>query len=191
MRIWKLTIKNNDLNDSVNEIWLPISGFDGYLISNLGRVFSRKTNRVLQPLNNGDGYLQVNLYKSDGVYRKYIHRLVLEAFCPIADNTLEANHINGSKEDNRLANLSWVTSSENKRHSVYQLGNYHGGKRKPVSQLTRDGRLVAEYKSAWEASRETGVDRRNICRCAIGSRNHAGGYKWSFLKEDTNPSKAA
>lgn len=179
-----------NLFDNVNEIWLPIPEFEGYLISNLGRVFSKKTNRMRRPWNNGKGYLQVKLHKSEGVYYKYVHRLVLEAFCPPLDNTLEANHINGDKGDNRLVNLSWVTSSENKRHSIYSLKNAHGIKPKPVGQFTREGQLIAEYRSAWEAERVTGVHQSSICSCARGSLKQAGGFIWRFL-EETNISNAA
>lgn len=180
----------NNLNDDVNELWLPIPGFEEYLVSNLGRVFSKKTNRVLKPVKNGSGYLKVDLCKSGGVYPKKVHRLVLSAFCPTLDSTLEANHINGIKTDNRIYNLEWVTRSENIRHSAHQLGNAYGRKPKPVSQFTRDGQLIAVHKSMADASRSTGVGLGNIYSCAKGSRKQAGGFIWRYI-EDTSLSNAA
>lgn len=181
-----------NLFDRLNEFWLPIPGFERYLISNLGRVFSKITNRVMKPSKDGGGYLQVKLWKNGGVYPKRVNRLVLEAFCPTADSTLQANHINGIKTDNRLENLAWVTASDNIRHSVYQLGNTHGRKPKTIGKFDKDGKLLAIYRSTYEASRETGVQQGNIWRCArnLPRYSHAGGYVWRYIDE-TNPSKAA
>lgn len=46
-----------------------------------------------------------------------VHRLVLDAFLGERDE-LEVNHKNGIKADNRLSNLEWCTSAENRRHAV-------------------------------------------------------------------------
>lgn len=41
-----------------------------------------------------------------------------------------------------------------------------------------------KYESAKEASRKTGIDHANICRCASGKKycKTAGGYSWKWGK---------
>lgn len=48
-----------------------------------------------------------------------VHRLVLEAFSPCENSLdLQANHIDGNKENNFLSNLEWCNQSENMQHSL-------------------------------------------------------------------------
>jgi hypothetical protein len=106
------------------EIWLPIATLEGrYAISNHGRVrsFLGKTERVLKPISAGHGYMMVCLCDKGKILRRYVHRLVLSAFVGTSD--LQANHKNGQKDDNRLVNLEYVTSSENLRHAKVELGH--------------------------------------------------------------------
>ena len=49
---------------------------------------------------------------------------------------------------------------------------------KAVVQYTMDGEFVAEYKSAMEAERQTGIHQiHRVCR---NERKSAGGYKWKY-----------
>jgi hypothetical protein len=66
----------------------------------------------------------------------YIHRLVAEYF--LGESEHEVNHKNGNKKDNRVENLEYVTSSENKRHA-WDAGIYkHRGKAHYRSYITED-----------------------------------------------------
>jgi hypothetical protein len=126
----------------MNEIWLPVVGFEGlYEVSDrggirsldrvitawnasAGRFTQRKIQgRVLSPGRVGS-YLRVTLY-GNGIKRQDdIHRIVLEAFvgpCPVG---LEACHLNDIGTDNRLANLRWDTHGANERDKV-RNGNHH------------------------------------------------------------------
>lgn len=48
-----------------------------------------------------------------------VHWLVLEAFSPCENSLdLQANHIDGNKENNFLSNLEWCNQSENMQHSL-------------------------------------------------------------------------
>lgn len=51
---------------------------------------------------------------------------------------------------------------------------------RPVIQYTRDGQEIAQYLTAKDASKETGVHYGNICMTCRGERNHAGGYIWKY-----------
>lgn len=100
----------------MEEIWKPITGYGGkYEVSNLGNVKSfviYKNGRIIKP-SNTDGYLRVMLY-DNGRKTFTVHRLVLQTFLPIEENK-EVNHKNHITTDNRLENLEWCSSSENKR----------------------------------------------------------------------------
>lgn len=49
-----------------------------------------------------------------------------------------------------------------------------------VYQYDLSGRLLNQYDSALEASRESGVNRSSISKCVIGIQKSAGGYYWSY-----------
>lgn len=106
----------------MKEIWKDIKSYKGkYQVSNLGNVYSFKTNRILKPAVNRHGYKLVGLCKNGKLKSCKPHRLVAESFLPNKDKTLQVNHIDGVKTNNRLDNLEWVTRSENVSHA-YSLG---------------------------------------------------------------------
>lgn len=49
---------------------------------------------------------------------------------------------------------------------------------KKILQYSRDGKLIREWNSISEASRELSINSSNISMCAKGQRSHAGGYVW-------------
>lgn len=66
---------------------------------------------------NDRGYVQVRL----GTKSLAAHRVVYESVHGPIPKGKEINHINGVKDDNRIANLELVTPSENLRHA-YRTG---------------------------------------------------------------------
>jgi hypothetical protein len=146
----------------MQEIWKNIKDWEGYKISNLGRVKSLPKKWIIQNNNiqitkerfkknfktNG-GYLQVDLSKNTKRYHKYLHRLLAEAFILNPENKPEVNHIDGNKLNNNLKNLEWVTSSENKKHA-FKIGlKSHKGIHGPSHKLTEwDVRMIRKlYKN--------------------------------------------
>jgi len=116
------------------EIWKDIEGYeDSYRVSDLGRVFSIRSDILLKPNINSSGYHQVCLR---GSYLT-IHRLVLETFDPVEDmGSLQGNHLNMIKTDNRFINLDWCTNLENQRHSWDNGREAAKGKSNGNSKLT-------------------------------------------------------
>jgi len=94
-----------------------IEGYETlYAVSDCGKVFSYKRGKYLKPVDNGYGYLRVDLCKDGEVKGKKIHRLVAETFLEADDKRNEVDHIDGDRTNNNVKNLRWVTSSENKHN---------------------------------------------------------------------------
>ena len=100
------------------EEWADVLGFPDYLISNLGRVYSTKTDTILKSRPSGRGYEQVMLYQNGRTHTKTIHIMVAEKFVPGWEEGLEPNHTNGNKHDNRADNLEWETRGGNNQHAI-------------------------------------------------------------------------
>lgn len=112
------------------EEWRDIAGFSNYQVSNLGRVRSidhfspyRDSQRfhkglVKTPVPMANGYQSVLLYRDGKKNNRLIHRLVLTAFDRHPKAWEEARHLNGDPTDNRLENLQWGSSTENKLDQV-------------------------------------------------------------------------
>lgn len=91
-----------------------IEGYNGdYLITNNGKIYSNISNIYRVLMKDKDGYMRICLRGKN--FR--INRLVAEYFIYNPNNKKEVNHINGNKEDNRVENLEWVSSSENTLHA--------------------------------------------------------------------------
>lgn len=63
-----------------------IKEFPDYLITDDGRVFSKKLNAFLKPTIN-NGYFRITLRKNNVVCKKYVHCLLLETFVSTLWNT--------------------------------------------------------------------------------------------------------
>lgn len=155
----------------MNEIYKDIKDYeDLYEVSDTGLVRNKVSGKILKPSKDKYGYLYINLWKK-GKYKTYrIHRLVARAFIPNPLNLPQVNHIDENKFNNNVDNLEWCDCQYNIDYSVS----------KPVCQYSLDGTLLNIYKSACEASRQTGVNRQNICQCCLGKTKSAGNFIWKY-----------
>ena len=121
----------------MEEVWVDIEGYEGlYQISNLGRVWSVKSNIYLKGgiISN---YISVGLYKDRHYKNFHIHRLVAKAFIPNPLNLPQVNHKDEDKFNNRVDNLEWCTAKYN--------SNY-GGRNSKIGDKSRGHRLTDEVK---------------------------------------------
>ena len=80
-----------------------------------------------------------------------------------------------------IANIQILTWKENNSKGYLDKKEGRNNKNsKAVIQYTKDGEFVAEYWSAMEAGRQTGINRGNISACCRGDKKSAGGFKWDF-----------
>lgn len=166
----------------MQELWKTIEEAPGYEISSEGRVKNKKSGRILKPQAFGaTGYKQVSLKVTgkDKFQKRYIHRLVAQAFIPNPDDKREVNHIDGNKLNNSLSNLEWVTSSENqiKRH---QQSNIQTSNRR-IGRFDLNGNLLEEYNSIIEAANQMGVKRGAIDSALYKRHKTSCGFIWEFL----------
>lgn len=97
----------------------------------------RRQRRETVGFYNWNGYRKVSL-SIDGAPKKFfVHRLVAEAFLPEWNESLEVDHRNGKKDDNRVSNLRMVTHKQNGRASKKAFGAvpYRGVRREPRSSI--------------------------------------------------------
>jgi predicted DNA-binding protein (UPF0251 family) len=140
------------------EEWRPVPGHEGrYEVSDFGRVRSlrrvgrqphgsydkpRREPLVMRLSTTPDGYHAVDLASRSWT----VHVLVLEAFVGPRPPEHEGAHLNGNPGDNRPSNLAWVTSAENKRHSLlhgtFAVGDRNGARQHP-ERLARGERQGA------------------------------------------------
>lgn len=85
-------------------------------VSDLGRV--RADGRIYATTKTAAGYLMVTIKRGGKKVGLLVHRLVASAFHPCADFTLDVNHKNRIRHDNRPANLEWTTRAGNLNHAV-------------------------------------------------------------------------
>lgn len=174
----------------MEEKWSIIEEFPNYQISTLGKIYNIKTKKYKKISLGARGYPVVSLRKDGKTYLRTIHILLGRAFIKNDDpeHKIQINHIDGDKTNYNLNNLEWVTPQENNLHAR-KTGLHTSDGDKAVIQYDLNGNFIAEYKSASEASRQTGIGRGNICNvCRKALNQHenpyktAGGYKWEWKK---------
>jgi hypothetical protein len=142
----------------VSEQWRPIFG-GAYEVSDFGNVrrasAGRRTfvGRLLKPTPLKIGYFKVAPVV-DGVNRfSYVHVLVAEAFLGPRPPGTDINHIDGNKQNNRVANLEYVSHAANMAHAS-RIGLMPRGERHYSAKLTDE--QVEQIRAA-RAAGEPGV----------------------------------
>lgn len=141
--IWKTVVIVE--NDGVLELSMyEISSFGrvrSYLGSNNAKCEGRAIEepRILKPTVTKSGYLRIGL-RIDGRQKIFsIHRLVALAFLDRPSSySLQVNHKDENKGNNRVDNLEWCTASYNT--------NY-GSRNRRVSKKIKELKSTAEWKA--------------------------------------------
>lgn len=157
-----------------NEVWRDIQGYSNYQISNLGRVWSAKSQRLLKPSEKENGYYGINLIADNGKRKKeYVHRLVALVFIDNPNNFTEVHHKDGNRANNTAENLEWSNRKEHMLHHGCKVYQYDCGK------------LVGEYDSIAEAAMAVGGTRSGLNSYFAREGGVKGlylGYEWTKEK---------
>lgn len=168
------------------EEWKDVVGYEElFSISNRGRLFSKRTNRILK-LNPVNGYMAhvTKIGGRRGVNKCLkIHQLVAKAFKDNPNNYTVINHIDGNKFNNCEDNLEWVTVSENVRHA-YREGLMIPRRGEDVANAILTEEMITFCKENYiPRDREFGIaamSRRFGVKCA--TLGHAmRGDTWGHL----------
>lgn len=96
-----------------------IKGYEHYLVSDSGEVYSLKSNKILKPDIDKDGYEIYRISNEENKRKAFKgHRLVGLTFIDNPNNLPIVNHIDGNKRNNHLSNLEWCTNEYNVQHAV-------------------------------------------------------------------------
>lgn len=145
----------------MNEIWKDIQGFQGYQVSNCGRI--KSLSRLVKGKGGGMrivpelirklqttiwGYYKIILKDDNGdMIDLAAQRIVAKAFLPVIAGKPHVNHKDGNKKNNCVENLEWCDRSENQKHA-YQMGLQVNPNRKIVLNVSAG----VYYDSAKEAA---------------------------------------
>ena len=173
---------------------VPAPGFDGYFVTDAGRVFSERRGarvELRQPLSNG--YPCVGLRRDGRTIVVTVHVLVLSAFVgPRPDPSHHGRHLDGNPRNNKLSNLAWGTPSENVgdmlrhgRHGAWtKPERYRRGSAHPRAKLTEE--QVNEIRAAISSGASTlrGMARK-FGVTAITVRRAVDGTSWAHQPNGT------
>lgn len=184
----------------MNEEWKSIKDFDGYMISNFGRVKSidrliEKTDRlsgnkfysnfkgkIIKPHQNKNANHQaVTLRKEGKSYRYYVHRLVIIAFRGDPENGLICCHNDGNPKNNHIDNLRWDSYKANLDDSIkHGTRKILRGEQIKHSKLT-ESELIELRKIKYYKGMYADLAKKYNMTLA-GIRNAIVGISWKHTK---------
>lgn len=116
------------------EEWKQVAEFPDYSISSFGTV-KNKYGKTMRLTSNGHGYYSVCFGKAvkGKNTRRYIHRLVAQAFVENPNAYAEVNHKDSCRHNNYVDNLEWVSRKMNSEHA-----RTYGNQRPIPKKLTEE-----------------------------------------------------
>ena len=152
-------------------------GFEHYVISRNGVMYSKLSHKYLTPYLDEDGYCKVSLVDGSA-HQRYtsVHRLVAMLFIPNPDNKPHVNHLDGIKHHNDADNLEWSFEWENNKHAR-EIGLHHKAISDENLCIIMD-RLRSGDRPC-DISRDTGVNYFSITQIKYGN-NHIHFNEYQF-----------
>ncbi len=181
----------------MEEIWKDIPDYNGYQISNKGRV--RTHNKTTYTKRHGIRHwkdriikfkcINKNAYKTgyrvdlwkDGINKTFlVARLVAFTFYgeDINNHKLTVDHIDGNRFNNNLENLELVSLAENIKRS-YEIKLHKNQMSVDVTNKKTNEKI--NYYSLAQASRKINKNYRYLSNCIKKNKFENEEYKWEIV----------
>lgn len=159
LNVPNLRLQNKEL--LVDEVWKDVPGYEGYIISNYGKLRNVKSDKELKGTDDGR-YIRVQFFRKK---HEALHRLVAMAFIENPEQKDYVNHIDSNTYNNCVTNLEWVTQKENMLHSVSK--GRHQTARK-ICQYDKNGSVIRIWDSAKQIEKELNIHHDSIIKMCRG-----------------------
>lgn len=167
----------------------------GYMISNMGRVWSEKKQKFLSVKKmDKHGHKGVCLSYQGKSYYYYIHRLMAKAFIPNPDSYPYVLHEDDDPTYNELPNLRWGTQRHNYEDCVRNGHFYNMTKEErqmgidiqktPILATHTVTGEQMRFESQREAADKLGLQQSNVWKVLNGQRWHTGRWTFEYLPKD-------
>lgn len=182
-------------DDYMEEKWWHIPAAPGYMISDMGRVWSERSQKFIKPKKmDREGHMGVALRAYGRTRYFYIHRLMAEAFLDNPRRLPVVRHLNDIPDDNDLSNLAWGTQRDNAMDALANGRTFRTEpevrakialeQSKPILcvDLKTDEKFIFTGQQA--AARTLGLHQANIWKVLNKQRPQTCGYYFEYLRED-------
>lgn len=171
----------------MDERWKRDGDAPDYFVSNKGRVWSTISDSFIYGTPTGRcGHIDVSLKVGKRKIRKYVHRMVAEAFIPNPHNFPEVRHLDDDPSNNCVWNLVWGTQADNMQDAI-RNGHFRfftdedreaamQKRRDPVVAVNLITRDELYFDSQQEAARTLGLEQSCISSVIRGRSTNVSGY---------------
>lgn len=150
---------------------------ENFVVSNFGRVYSAKYNRLVKLYHNkqtGYDYFFINEYRDKNYDIMNVHRAVALSWLPypndLKDDYAVVDHINEVKTDNRVTNLQWISQQENTTRATSQERRIESLKKTvelrhkeaQIQELIQENKILKERLLKYEDKAETALALNQI-----------------------------
>ena len=167
--------ENHDELDNKKE-WKFVKNYPDYKISNTGDIFSIKSNQMLKPKLDNNGYYKIKLINDEKRREMFIHRLVYDSFKNIKFDDKVIDHIDRIKTNNNLNNLREVSLSVNSKNCVKKKIE-----KNKINQFTLNNEFIKEWESLQEIEKVLGYSISSISQCCSGKSKTSNEFIWKNL----------
>lgn len=171
--------------------FIPVIGYEReYLVSQNGEVYSIKSNKLLKPYTDKNGYQIVGLFHK-GKQKKYkIHRIVAMAYLPNPNNYIQVNHKDENPANNCASNLEWCNCEYNINYGnrnnkvAISLKNNKEKYRRKIACFDKSMSLVKVYPSL-RSVEEDGFNHGAVYSMCNGKNRYKSykGFIWKYADE--------
>lgn len=148
------------------ELFKDIPGYEGYQVTSLGRIYSKKSRKIIKPFKATKGYKAVILCKNGIPITKKGHRFVAQMFISNPGNYEQVNHKDGNTFNATVSNLEWCSASSNIKHSYKVLHRTpsYGNQKISESTILKIHSMRDSGYSFERIGKEVGLSRTQISR---------------------------